>query len=281
MTLTPLQIGFLQRIATRKPDRVRLPHAAAEFFAEHHYIGFRVGRSFEYMEEHHVKAALLLGNLKLPLSPRSPDTLRSEAVNTPGVSEKYRTRNPHRDSVAVKPIAGQCLYDGAPFSMPSESYAILTVEQAVAISAHRLLVVENLETFRLLERYRWIDYQGLAVLAIYRGDTRFRVDEAAAVVAQRSEPTWMFSDFDPAGLAMAAALPRLERVVLPDLTWLEDMTVQSRRQNLFADQLGQYGGILDRQINPLISPVWQLMKGLRAGLPQEWMAATPSPAAHY
>jgi hypothetical protein len=193
----------------------------------------------------------------------------------PGVSEKYRTISPHSNSVAVKPISGQCTYAGKKFNIPPESYAVLTIEQTCAVSAQRLMVVENFETFRLLERYSWIDYQGLDVLAIYRGDIRFRLDEAASVVRQRSEPTLMFSDFDPAGLAMAAGLARLERIVLPDIAWLESMTVQSRRQDLFANQLDQYAGMLDRQTSLLISPIWHLMKRLGSGLPQEGMAAAP------
>jgi len=275
MTLTSVQIAFLRRIATEKRTKLRAS-AVAIFFAEQHHIGYRLGRACEYLPQHHDLAARLLATLKLPLTARAPDTLRCEAVNTPGVSEKHRTLAPHRDSVAVKPIAGQCLLPGgAPFSLPPESYAVLTVAQALAISAQRLLVVENLETFRLLERYRWIDHQGLTVLAIYRGDQHLRLDEAAAVVAQRHEPTWMFADFDPAGLAMAARLPRLERVVLPDTAWLADTTRKCRRHDLFASQFEQYGPTLERDANPLIRPLWQLMKDLKLGLPQEGMATAP------
>lgn len=275
MTLTSVQIAFLRRIATEKPSK-GAASAVAVFFAEQHHIGYRLGRACEYLPQHHDLAARLLATLKLPLTARAPGTLRCEAVNTPGVSEKHRTLAPHRDSVAVKPIAGQCLLPGgAPFTIPPESYAVLTVAQALAISAQRLLVVENLETFRLLERYRWIDHQGLTVLAIYRGDQRLRLDEAAAVVAQRHEPTWMFADFDPAGLAMAARLPRLERVVLPDTVWLADTTRKCRRHDLFASQFDQYGPTLARETNPLIRPLWQLMKDLKLGLPQEGMATAP------
>lgn len=273
MTLTSVQITFLRRIAADKPSK-GAASAVAVFFAAQHHIGYRLGRSCEYLPQHHDLAARLLATLKLPLAARAPGTLRCEAAETPGVSEKHRTLAPHRDSVAVKPVAGQCLLaDGAPFTIPPESYAVLTVEQALRISTQRLLVVENLETFRLLERYRWIDYQGLSVLAIYRGDQRLRLDEAAAVVAQRSEPTWMFADFDPAGLAMAARLPRLERVVLPDTAWLADTTRASRRDNLFANQFEQYGATLARECNPLIRPLWQLMNDLKLGLPQEGMAS--------
>jgi hypothetical protein len=275
MTLTPPEIRFLQGIASDKPAQ-RGAGPTAIYFAEHHNIGYILGRSCEYLAQHHEMAAQLLTTWKLPLVARAPDTLRADAVDTPGISEKHRTKPPHRDSVAVKPIAGPCLLaDGTPFTIPPESYAVLTVAQAMVISAQRLLVVENLETFRLLERYRWIDYQGHSVLAIYRGDKRLRLDEAAAVVAQRSEPTWMFADFDPAGLAMAARLPRLERVVLPDTAWLATQTRACRRADLFASQFDQYSATLERESNPLIRPVWQLMKDLKLGFPQEGMATAP------
>ena len=275
MTLTSLQIAFLQRLAGKRPSSTR-SSAVAEFFAEHHYIGFRVGRSFEYGESHYEKAALLLTNLHLPLLPLALDTTRAETAIIPGISEKSGTLSPHSNSVAIKPISGRCTYAGKQFSIPAESYAVLTVQQACAVSAQRLMVVENFETFRLLERYQWIDYQGLDVLAIYRGEKQFRLNEARSVLVQRSEPTWMFSDFDPAGLAMAVGLPRLERVVSPEISWLKHMTIKSRRQDLFANQLDQYGRMLDRTDSVLIAPTWLLMKCLSAGLPQEWMAKAPS-----
>jgi hypothetical protein len=279
MTLTSVQIAFLRRIAAEKPIK-GAASAVADFFAKQYNIGFRIGRSCEYQPQHHKMAAQLLATLKLPLMARSPSTLRADAVDDSGLPEKNGTKPPHRDSVAFKPMAGKCLLaDGAPFTIPPESYAVLTVEQALSISAQRLLVVENLETFRLLERYRWIDYQGLNVLAIYLGDEGFRQDEVAAVVAQRNEPTWMFADFDPAGLAMAARLPRLERVVLPDTAWLTRKTYMSRRDDLFASQFDQYSATLERESNPLIHPLWQLLKDMKKGLPQEGMAAAPAQEA--
>ena len=270
MTLTAPQIRFLQRLTNEEPPQNKASQVA-EFFSEHFHIGIRVGRTFEYLASDHLKAAQMLASSGLPLEPLTVGALRSEASGFPGMSEKIGTRKPHSDSVAVKPVAGTCSLNDQQLTVPPGSYLVLSCEQALSIRAGRLLVVENFETFRYLERYDWISYHEQDVLAVFRGDPQYRTDVAQEVIRQRSEPVWAFCDFDPAGLAICANLPRLERIVLPGFDDLEETTLRARRQDLYMAQLPQYGNLLDSDSRDLVANVWNLMKRLRTGLPQEWM----------
>jgi hypothetical protein len=133
------------------------------------------------------------------------------------------------------------------------------------------MVVENFETFRRLESYHWIDYQGQDVLAIFQGDNVFRQTTQLEIVRQRLEPVWAFFDFDPAGLGMGRNLPRLEKIVLPDHDVLAEKTKRARRQALYIEQISQWGNAIESDLRDLVSTPWRLMKGLKSGLPQEWM----------
>lgn len=270
MVLTSPQIRFLQRLASKKPPKSPASQVA-EYFIEHFHIGIRVGRTFEYLPTDHLKAAQMLANSGLPMEPLPAGSLRSDASELPGMSEKTGTKKPHSDSVAVKPVAGTCSLDGRKLAIPQKSYLVLTCEQALSVRAGRLLVVENFETFRHLERYDWISYEEQDVLAVFRGDPQYRTDDALKVIMQRREPVWAFCDFDPAGLAISANMPRLERIVLPEFDDLEEKAVRARRQDLYIEQLPQYGKRLESDSRDMVASVWNLMKRLRAGLPQEWM----------
>ena len=124
----------------------------------------------------------------------------------------------------------------------------------------RLLVVENLETFRALEAYAWIDRRGLDVLAIYRGDMELPNKDAAEVIRGRPEPIWGFFDFDPAGLVMANSVPtvRLERVILPPQAWLRRASNTPRGRQLFDSQFAAFGRSRDHATHPKVIALWHV-----------------------
>jgi hypothetical protein len=268
MNLTPIQIQFLRRLANEKPE-TSTTTKVAEFFSEDQRIGVRVGRRFEYSPKDHDRAVLLLVNHGLSLVSLPAGATRAQAIERPGVSEKVGTVAPHDNSVAVKCANGICRLGEE--SLPRTGYTVLTLEQALQVRADRIMVVENLESFRWLARASWIDYQDLNVLAIYRGDPRFKINEALRLVLARTEPVWTYFDFDPAGLAMSSALPRLERLILPTQDLLTHLIRSAEASQLFSNQLKQYEGTLDNLTSGPVQEAWRLMKSLRSGIPQEWM----------
>lgn len=269
MILSNTQISFLQRMAINKPEA--LGHSsAAEFFHGHCSLGMRKGRGFTYHGADHQKAADLLLASSLPLTQLPPGSSRADAAGWR--NEKSGTVAPHADSIAVKVASGICSLDGHPIHHAEQGiYSVLTRAQLLRVSADRLLLVDNVETFRSLHLYRWIDFSGLNVLAILLGDNFFKESVSMSVVRSRTEPVWAFFDFDPAGLGRACGIPRLDRLVLPDSVALENATRSARRSDLYFMQIKQWGKTLDRQSNKEISAAWRLMSRLQLGLPQEWM----------
>lgn len=269
--ITPLSEGnkrFLQRLVADTPERRPLGRSAT-WFAEHFGLGTIFARHVEYLPRHIDQARELLRAHGLPVQ-ATPDSSRADSAQYPGQSEKSQSRSPWSDSVAAKMFGG--LPSQLPMRMPAGAYAVLSVEQALGLPCSRLLVVENLETFRQLEAYKWLRLaEGPATLAVFRGDSRFNGADAAQVIEQRIEPVWAFMDFDPAGLGLAAALPRLEQVVLPSEAWLRQAARGARALELFERSHAQYSSVLDAASHRQVRAAWELQRTWRAGVAQEGM----------
>jgi len=271
MSFSAGQVTFLQRLVIERPDRRRAGDAA-RFFCAHYSLGAVVGSQVEYRPDHHQAAERLLLAHDLPVAAMGPDATRADSAIYGGMSEKSLSVAPHSKSVAIKCL-GHCTLDGHKLFTPEGSYLVMTPERAQQVTCARLMVVENLETFRALEAYAWIDLRGMDVLAIYRGDMVLPNKDASDVIKARPEPIWAFFDFDPAGLAMANALPagRLERVVLPALDWLKQASKTPRGRQLFDAQSEVFGKSLDQSEIPEILALWKVLKRLQGAVTQERM----------
>lgn len=130
-----------------------------------------------------------------------------------------------------------------------------------------------------IETYRWIDYQGLSVLAIYRGDVHLSPSAPRECILARTEPLWAFVDFDPAGLVIANALPpdRLQRLVLPDPAWLAEAATTSAGRSLYGAQEAKSRGALAKSFNPEIKRSWLDFQRLKGAVTQERMRSAPAP----
>ena len=271
MSFSTIQVTFLQRLVSERPPSRRTGDLA-QFFCEHYSLGASVGSRVEYRSTHFKAAAHLLLANDLPVAAMGPHATRAESAAYGGMSEKSLSVGPHSKSVAVKCL-GHCWLDGRELYAPEGAYIVLKPEQAQQVICQRLMVVENLETFRALESYAWIDRRGLDVLAIYRGDMELPNKDAAEVIKCRQEPIWGFFDFDPAGLVMANSLPtgRLERVILPSHAWLQQAADTARGRQLFDRQVTSFGKVLDEAVQSEVAALWQLMKGLQSAVTQERM----------
>ncbi|WP_436310801.1 DUF7281 domain-containing protein [Variovorax sp. LjRoot130] len=175
--------------------------------------------------------------------------------------------------------ADQCRFQPARSHTPDGTYLVVKGAVAARIACQRLMLVENLETFRELETYRWIDYQGLSVLAIYRGDVHLSPSAPRECILARTEPLWAFVDFDPAGLVIANALPpdRLQRLVLPDPAWLAEAATTSAGRSLYGAQEAKSRGALAKSFNPEIKRSWLDFQRLKGAVTQERMRSAPAP----
>lgn len=272
MTFTSLHIQFLQRLVRERPNERRAGKIAL-YLCEHHSIGAVVGDRIAYRDHHHRLAESFLRANDLPIH-RAEEATRADVAQFGGLSEKILSSAPHANSVAVRCI-GNCTLDSSPLTTPAGSYLVVTPQTARAIACERLMLVENLEPFRQLERYRWIDYQDLSILAVYRGDSVLSPHAALTVIRERDEPIWAFVDFDPAGLLIANSLPadRLEHVMLPDIEWLREAARTTRGRELFDLQEVHARRSLDGAVNPAVQLAWKELCFMRSGVIQERMAS--------
>jgi hypothetical protein len=275
MSFSTTQMLFLQRLVEERPVSRRAGEAA-RYFCEHFSLGTAVGGRVEYLELHIQAAEALLRAHDLPVRPMPAGSSRTEAAAYGGMSEKTLAAAPHSGSIAVRCI-GDCRLDGEALRTPPGCYLVVTPDVGARVVCQRLLLVENLETFRKLQNYRWIDYRRLSVLAVYRGDLDVPLKDAWSLVRQRDEPVWGFFDFDPAGLVMANALPpnRLERLVLPAQDWLREAAKTERGRQLYAKQAPGCIATLNDASHPDVRDGWQLMSGLRSAVTQERMSLVP------
>lgn len=269
--LTAVQIAFLQRLHADTPATTPITQVAS-FFHEHYSLGRLAGRNIAFLPADHEKAARLLRTYGQSTTPVPKSGSRAQA-HRPGVSEKVGTVAPHADSLALKCAAGRCVLHASSDIIGSTGYCVLSLDEALRVGADCIMVVENLETFRHLAKQDWIDYQKQNVLAVFRGDNRFKADEVMRFLQARSEPVWGFMDFDPAGLGLASQLPRLQRLILPEEAALRAMVERAERRDLFVAQRPQWSGILDAVSCGPIATAWQLLRSLQSGLPQEHMIA--------
>ena len=273
MPIRPRERNFLQGLVADRPLS-RDAGAIALWFANHHHLGTALSRRVEYQPRHFEQARDLLRNHCLPVQFLGPDALRADAAQYSGQSEKSGTVRPWANTVAVKPPAAPGGRWASPWSQPG-AFEVLTVEMACQIPCERILTIENFETFRYIEHYTWLmQAMGLStqsVMVLYRGDAITRADDANQVLRHRAEPVWTFPDFDPAGLGIAAGLPRLERVFLPPHEFLRTQAHGPRALDLFERSFSQRQATLEACEQPEIRSAWGLMKKLRAGLPQEGM----------
>lgn len=268
MNLTHFQIAFLRHLAMRGPTE-KDASASAEFFNVQHGLGRRAGSTFIYTQDDADRAAQMLSNRHIAVIPSEQVLRRADAVLNNLGNEKSGTLSPHQDSVAIKTAHGQCLLEGDP--VPLIGYQVVTLAQAQSVRADAMLVVENLESFRFLERNRWIDYQGKSVLAIFRGDNGLRADAALKVIESRTDPVWAYFDFDPAGLGMASRLPRLVRLLLPPEPILSALARRANQVHLFSDQRAQWAPTLNADNREIFKGPWRHMQRMCMGLAQEHM----------
>ena len=271
MAFTTTEVSFLQRLVGERP-LVRASGVAATFFCENYGLGVCIRRRVEYLDKHFDAAERLLRLHDLPVNPLGSLASRADVAQFGGLSEKSYSTAPHSNSVSVK-VLGTCYLDDQLLYTPVGANLVLTKEQALRVTCQRIMVVENLESFRFLEEYVWINRPNFNILVVYRGDKQVPLGDAASVVVNRSEPILAFMDFDPAGLAMANAMPldRLEEILLPSSVWIAVAANTARGRELFDTQEAQYSSTLDASEIPLVKQTWTFMKKLRSGVAQERM----------
>ena len=280
--LNPTEVQFLRNLVSGGgPCRRKVGRASHRFLADHR-LGIRWGSEIGYSVDDLGHAADILRAAGVSITEAPPaDGVRDRAsASLPGVSEKSGSVAPHAGEVAFKPLTAGCGFEGFGLSPGLPGYHVWHHADVARIDADGCLVVENLETFKQLERYRWIfddDVAQRRVIAVFRGDNVYKPDSASKALDARTDPVWSFPDLDPAGLGIASQLPRLAGLVFPWAS-LEHALNERRMIELFESQMPQWEATVERCTHPDIVRAWALIRRRGFGLNQEAMRSLTSQA---
>ena len=167
---------------------------------------------------------------------------------------------------------------GGSWPLPSRADIGLDLEAVLGnrIGHDSLLVVENLQTFDDIHEVG-TDVMGALAdrnpLVLYRGDAQggARADAVHALIERTTLPVYAFVDFDPAGLIIASAFPRLDQLLSPELVKLESLIRTSGITRRYLEQVAAASHALERlESDPRIGPMWEVIRRVGKALPQEY-----------
>lgn len=253
-------------------------------FCEAYTIGHIRGSSLVIGERDKAEiASLLKGKMGIDAHTTYPDSWeglnRAEGLNL-AKDEKLAGGVVGYGRIQVKALRGRdlslcgkrlALPDGADLGLPLE--AVLE-----SPSQHDgILLVENKQTFNEIWRVRedLLTGEGALMnpLVVFRGDAEggSKVDAVHRLIAETDAPVHAFVDFDPAGMVIASALPRLDKVVCPDFGELSELLeAHGLAERFMKQQAGTVGALERLESNATIGPVWGIIRRAGKGLPQEF-----------
>lgn len=198
--------------------------------------------------------------------------------------EKFAGRSVGAGRLRLKTLPERTLQAaGGRWALPLRADLGLDLEAVLGneIGHDALLVIENLQTFDDIH-YVCVDVMrslpARDPLVIYRGDTQggARADVIHALVENTTLPVYAFVDYDPAGLIIAAGLPRLEKILAPSLQDLAALIQKHGIARRFLEQMATASHALARMKSDLrIAPLWNVIRAAGKGLPQEYFHSRP------
>lgn len=256
-------------------------------FCQTYNIGLFKGASLLFNERDKEEIAQVLkGRMGIDASTTFPDSwdglTRSESLNL-GKNEKLVGGVVGEGRLQVKALRGRKLsVCGEQWALPDRAELGLDLAAVLEspISHHSILLVENKQTFHEIWRVQERLLSGVYEtnpLVVFRGDAEggARADAVNHLIASVDIPVFAFVDYDPAGMVIAGALPRLDKVVAPDLGELGRLLDTYGLSDRFMDQLAAAKLSLERlRSDPVIGPIWNVILSTGKGLPQEFFHST-------
>lgn len=251
-------------------------------FCETYNIGRKKGASLLFSERDKTEiASILKGGAGIDASTTRPDSwdglTRAESLCL-GRNEKLAGGVVAKGRVQLKALRGHDLsVCGKLFLLPDTADLGLDLEVVMedATGHDSILLIENKETFNDVWRVRedlLNCVSGTNPLVVFRGDANggSRADAVHRLIALLDLPVFAFVDFDPAGMVIASALPRLDAMVSPGLSELKAMVREHGLVERFMMQVAAAKVSLERlESHPAIGPVWNVIRNEGKGLPQE------------
>lgn len=259
------------------------PGKALLEFADTYNLGFRKGSSITFDEKAKAEIASLLMAIEgidvRTTRPESWDGMgRAESLNL-AKDEKLSGGVVGEGRVRIKALRGRHLSAcDRQLLLPTGADLGIVVDTVLEspIMHDGILLVENKQTFNEIwdvEESMLVSTELSNPLVLYRGDAESgaRADAANRLITSTSVPVHAFVDFDPAGMVIATGLPRLDKLVSPVLTELVCLLDDHGLSDRFLEQLAATPMALEKlEVDPLIGPVWAVIKKAGKALPQEF-----------
>ena len=211
--------------------------------------------------------------------PGSWDRLsRAESMNL-GNDEKLSGSLVGEGRVQVKAMCGHELsVCGGRWVLPERADMGLDLGALLAapIGHGSLLIVENRQTFIELWRVRKDLLEEVSrtnPLVVFRGDaeTGSRADATHRLIRSTDLPVFAFVDFDPAGMVIAAGLPRLDKLVSPNFDELGRLIRDHGLSERFMSQVAAPKMALEKlESDKVVGLVLRVIMKASKGLPQEF-----------
>lgn len=261
--LTRSHHNAVHRLLRERLERVELNRTWQQLHA-HFELGRPVGKWLHFDAETRRLLQRLARN-EWGFDPLAgvPDGSRREMAAR-AVDEKIARRRPDDDFVLVKGTL--------PAPLPSLDRGLslrVALQRLDASAIARVLLIENLDSFD-----DWEDYPAPPELAdsliLYRGHRGLA--RGARQLLERlpqTTPVVVFPDYDPAGLAIAASLPRTGALLLPELN--EALLAAGSREH-FDRQFRQAAQLDSLELGGWQS-IWGEMQRHRVSIKQQHMLA--------
>lgn len=198
---------------------------------------------------------------------------RSQALDL-GTNEKNTDRAVRSNRIAIKAMPGQPLRLGdALLFLPNGGSIDWDASRISDLGGHdAILWVENWEAF---EKFHDLNFEipeklSNAVL-LYRGDVGAYPTAAAKFALETAtQPVWVFSDPDPAGLMIALSAPRRAGLLWPSPQSLAEIFTAGRGDRArFSAQLPGVQHRLQTTDDAEIQSYWRVIEAAGRALPQE------------
>ncbi len=275
-------VSTLLRICQSHENRFQPGQALSQFCADYN-VGRHQGASLVFTAADKEEIARILqgeeGVDSRTTTPDAWDSLNRAQSLSLAFDEKLSGRTVGAGRIRIKTLADRPLgVLGHCWTFPVRTDMGLDVERVLAqtIGHDALLIVENLQTFDEIHRVSPLVMQGLAAenpLVVYRGDTQggARVDAMHRLITQTSLPVYAFVDYDPAGVVIAAGLPRLHQLLIPPLAELSHLIQARGIARRYLEQVAAARHVLQRIENDeRLAPLWKIIHAAGKGLPQEY-----------
>lgn len=239
---------------------------------------YRIGRVkgagllFDQADKARIAQVLATEGINPTTPPHAWDQLSRAAATQLGSDEKFASAPVKRQRVAIKTLPHRpLLLSGQEAMLPPACHIDADWPLIVERIGHQsVLLVENWECFNRIDLIDLdLTHAGSNPLVIWRGDSSAtRIDHALALVRALACPVWAFVDYDPAGLLIAAGLPRLAGVIAPPQSRLSQ-DLQSGLRDRYEEQLPMAASALDDDPREFIQRLWRMLRGSGRAIPQE------------